>query len=75
MWAVTTYFNFAGYKSKIRNYNHFRSKLNIPLLTVEFSLDGKFELTDNDADILIQITGSIALAKGVPFKYCGKCTS
>lgn len=61
MWAITTYFNFSGYKSKLKNYRYFHSKLNIPLLTVEFSLTGEFELSQEDADILIQIQGGAML--------------
>ncbi len=61
MWAITTYFNFAGYQSKLKNYRQFRQELGIPLLTIEFSLDGKFELTSQDADMLIQIDGGAML--------------
>lgn len=61
MWAITTYFNFSGFQSKLHNYRLFHSKLGIPLLTVEFSITGEFELTQEDADILIQIQGGAML--------------
>lgn len=61
MWAITCYFNFLHYQSKNKNYKHFHAKLGIPLITVEFSLDGIFELTKDDADILIQINGGAML--------------
>ncbi|HML08369.1 MAG TPA: hypothetical protein VK430_09630 [Xanthobacteraceae bacterium] len=57
MWAVTSYFNPARYKRRLQNYRTFRKKLAAPLVTVELSFDGDFELKDGDADILIQISG------------------
>jgi hypothetical protein len=44
MWALTTYFNPVRYKRRLSNYRIFRSKLDIPLVTVELSFDGEFEL-------------------------------
>jgi hypothetical protein len=61
MWALTTYFNPVRYKRRLTNYRMFRSKLNVPLVTVELSFDGEFELTKNDADILIQLSGGAVL--------------
>jgi len=57
LWAITSFFNPAGYKSRLTNYRLFRSRLNVPLVTVELSFTGKFELQDTDAEILIQISG------------------
>ena len=39
----------------------FRANLGVPLVTVELSFDGRFELTDQDADILIQLHGGALL--------------
>jgi hypothetical protein len=55
LWAITSYFNPVGYRTRLDNYHIFRRYLNIPLLTVELSFHGSFELTRNDADILVQI--------------------
>ena len=55
LWAITSYFNPVGYRTRLENYHIFRRYLNIPLLTVELSFHGCFELTRNDADILVQI--------------------
>jgi len=55
IWAITSYFNPIGYKSRSRNYDVFRKYLEIPLITVELSSTGQFELSENDADVLIQI--------------------
>ena len=61
MWALTTYFNPVRYKRRLSNYRIFRSNLSIPLVTVELSFDGEFELTKNDADVLIQLSGGAVL--------------
>ena len=57
MWAITAYFNPVGYKRRLSNYRMFRANLGAPLATVELSFDGRFELTERDADLLIQIHG------------------
>jgi hypothetical protein len=54
-WAVTAYFNPAGVRRRLPNYRVFRRRLTIPLLAVEFSPGGAFELSSADADILIQV--------------------
>jgi hypothetical protein len=61
MWAITSYYNPIRYKRRLSNYKIFRANLAVPLVTVELSFDGHFELTRNDADILIQISGGAAL--------------
>jgi hypothetical protein len=61
MWAITSYFNPARYKRRLSNYKRFRENLAAPLVTVELSIDGMFELTKEDADILIQINGGAVL--------------
>jgi len=61
MWAITSYFNPARYKRRLSNYRKFRADLGAPLVTVELSFDGMFELTKEDADILIQINGGAVL--------------
>lgn len=57
LWAITSYFNPARRASRLRNYRVFRSRLNVPLLTVELALHGKPELTPEDADQLHCIQG------------------
>jgi hypothetical protein len=61
VWAITSYFNPVGYRRRLSNYRIFRSNLAVPLVTVELSFDGRFELTSNDADILVQISGGAVL--------------
>ena len=39
------------------NYRIFRDNLATPLVSIELSFDGKFDLTEVDADILIQLCG------------------
>jgi hypothetical protein len=61
LWAITSYYNPAGYRSRLRNYRIFRQSLAVPLVTVEWSRDGIYELQSGDADILIQISGGDVL--------------
>ena len=57
LWAITSFFNPCNYQNRRSNYDIFRQRLQVPLVTVELSFTGKFQLTDQDADILIQIHG------------------
>jgi hypothetical protein len=61
LWAITAYFNPAGYTRRIVNYRVFRAHLAVPLVAVELSFDGHFELQRQDADILVQIRGDSVL--------------
>jgi hypothetical protein len=56
-WAMTCFFNPIGYHRRIENYRTFRSRLEIPLVAIELSYDGTFQLGRGDADVLVQITG------------------
>lgn len=61
LWAVTSYWNAAGFARRLQNYRTFRENLDAPLLTVELSFSEEFELTPSDADRLIQIRGGSVL--------------
>jgi hypothetical protein len=61
LWAITCYFNPSGYKSRPANYRSFRKHLTVPLLAVELSFNGSFELESGAADILVQLTGGDVL--------------
>jgi hypothetical protein len=61
LWTITSYFNPVGYANRLRNYRVFRANLASPLAVVELSIDGKFELSRNDAEIVVQITGGDVL--------------
>lgn len=54
-WAVTAYFNPARFKRRLQNYHVFRQCLAVPLVTVELSFDGSFDLRSEDADVLVQL--------------------
>jgi hypothetical protein len=59
IWALSCFFNFNKSKSRLKNYKVFRKHLknfNLKLLTVEFAPDGDFQLYNDDADVLIQIS-------------------
>ncbi|MES2634086.1 MAG: hypothetical protein V4669_14020 [Pseudomonadota bacterium] len=55
--ALTTYYNpFKGERRR-HNYQVFRENLGVPLVTVEWSPDGSFDLGESDADVMIRISG------------------
>ena len=56
-WAITSYYNLAGWRSRPRNYRLFRESLSLPLLTVEWHPDGVYDLGPADADWLVQVKG------------------
>ena len=58
-WAITSFFNPTGSARRLYNYRVFRQALNLPLVTVEWSwTQGPDpQLRDDDAEILIQISG------------------
>jgi hypothetical protein len=55
LWAVTAYFNPLGYRRRRENYRVFRERLHVPLVAVELGFDGRFDLRDGDAEVLIRI--------------------
>ncbi len=57
LWVVAPYFNPAGYRRRLRNFRAFRRALAAPLLVVELARDGRRELADDDADIVVRLTG------------------
>ncbi len=57
LWAVTSYFNPSGYKRRLSNYRTFKQHLRVPLIAVELSFNGRFELQSGDADIVEQLIG------------------
>lgn len=58
LWAISCFFNPGRYEQRLRNYRLFRERLPIPLLCVELSHDGTYELDKSDSDILVQICAS-----------------
>jgi hypothetical protein len=57
LWAITAYFNPCGYQSRRENYARFSADLRVPLLAVELSFDGAFELDPGSADRLVRRRG------------------
>jgi hypothetical protein len=58
LWVITSYFPFDdpfGAKRRLRAYREFRRALQLPLVAVELSLNGSFDLTGRDAEILVQV--------------------
>ena len=61
LWGVTSYFNPSGYKNRSTTYQTFKQHLRIPLIAVELSFNGRFELQSGDADIIVRLTGQDVL--------------
>jgi hypothetical protein len=61
IWAITSYYNPASYWRRRGNYSTFREHLKVPLVAIELSYTGHYELTADDADILVQLQGSAVL--------------
>jgi hypothetical protein len=61
IWAVTSYFNPMNGERRRLNYAVFRERLKIPLIAIEIGLNGRFDLSAADADILIQYPTSSVL--------------
>ena len=57
LWAVTSYFNPSNSRRRLANYRVFRERLGVPLLAVEWSPEGRFELGEGDAELLVQVRG------------------
>jgi hypothetical protein len=55
LWAITSYFNPIGYRTRHLNYRVFRERLGVPLLTVELAFGSRFDLGPADATALIQL--------------------
>ena len=57
LWGITSYFNPAEYKTRLTSYRTFKRNLRIPLVAVELSFNGRFELQDDDAEIVVRLIG------------------
>ena len=61
LYAITSYFNPAGFQNHLAKYRVFRDHLSVPLITVELSFNGDFALDKTDADHLVQISGGAVI--------------
>lgn len=61
LWAITTYYNPAGYQRRRTNYTQFRRHLKVPLLAVELAPAGRSELKADDAELLVSLDGDDVL--------------
>jgi hypothetical protein len=55
LWGVTSFFNPCRYRARYRNFLAFRAQLGVPLVAVELSFDGEFELRPGDADVVVRV--------------------
>lgn len=56
-WTVSTYYNLTDGERRVGNFRAFRDALSTPLLTIEWNPDGRFQLQQDDSDILLQVSG------------------
>lgn len=61
LWGVSCYFNPGRYERRRMNHRLFRARLGIPLLTVELSRDGTWDLALDDADTVLRVEGGDVL--------------
>src|SRR3954471_14147085 len=61
LWVITSYFNPLRYRRRLANYRVFCRNVPAPLLAVELSFRGSFDLRPGEADILIQLRGGDVL--------------
>ena len=54
IWAITCYFNTSQSKQRLKNFRRFHAALSIPLIAIELSFSGEFDLDESDADVLIK---------------------
>ena len=57
LWAVTAYYNPAGYRRRLDNFHAFRKNLKAPLVVVELATEGEHQLGHELGDIVIRLTG------------------
>jgi hypothetical protein len=55
LWAVSAYFNPAGFARRLENFRTFRRRLAVPLIAVEVAFERDFELRPGDAEVLVQL--------------------
>ena len=58
-WAITCYFNARRSRRRYTNYQYFSQALNTPLLTVEWSVDGNYDLGKLDATLGYKISAHL----------------
>lgn len=61
LWVVCAYFNPYREPGRLENFRIFRENCTVPLLVVEHSVGGHFELRDEDADLLVRVRGGDVL--------------
>lgn len=57
LWVITSYYNPAGYRRRLQNFRAVRRHLTAPLLVVELTPDGHGALHDDDADMVLRLSG------------------
>ena len=64
IWAITSYYTYddpPGVKRRLGVFREFRRQLQVPLLVVELSHDGARDLVEDDAEIIVRVSGGALL--------------
>ena len=61
LWAITAYFDPFNKGHRLQAYREFRRRLAIPLVAVELSFHDQFHLRQDDADVVIHLSGGAVL--------------
>lgn len=61
LWAVTSYFNPAGYKRRFENYLRFRDALQVPLVVAELSYTGEFVIPEDAHTSVVRLVAKDVL--------------
>lgn len=61
IWAITSYYNPNRYSRRTENFRQFREKLPLPLIVVELSGDGIFEIPSDSNTLVLQIQSTSLL--------------
>ena len=54
LWAITSYFNPAGYQRRLANFRQFRERLAVPLVAVELAYGPDSQLKQGGQDVMWQ---------------------
>lgn len=61
LWAVTSYYNPFRYTRRSNNFKRFREELSVPVIVVELTTDGCFEISPDERTIVIRVQTSTLL--------------
>jgi glycosyltransferase involved in cell wall biosynthesis len=61
IWAITSYYNPLKYQRREANFQRFREALDLPLIVVELSVDGTFQVPSDERTVVIKVNSQTVL--------------